>query len=169
MFITKTQKRIRTKFILLRVYVQRPYALFVTSPAARHWSATIVSFISCRADFRWQRMELLQFLLLGIFIWIPSERILFFKMMCRSVSAPYSGGGLTYESFCVSYFLKAVLLVYSWIAKGHCNRASFKDRHFALSHHTVQIIFYKSDCCECIKCVCLSIAHDYCCYVVLMC
>ena len=106
---------------------------------------------------------------LVIFIWIPSERILFFKMMCRSVSAPYSGGGLTYESFCVSYFLKAVLLVYSWIAKGHCNRASFKDRHFALSHHTVQIIFYKSDCCECIKCVCLSIAHDYCCYVVLMC
>lgn len=46
---------------------------------------------------------------LVILILIPSERILFFKTMCRSVSAPYSGG-LTYESFCVFYFSRQCFL-----------------------------------------------------------
>jgi len=63
----KTQKHILMKFILLRVYVQRLYAVFVTSQGAQHLSATTVSFISCRAGFHWQRKELLQFLLPGNF------------------------------------------------------------------------------------------------------
>ena len=106
-----------------------------------------------------------------VFLFEFPVREYYFSKWCVVVCLHHilGGGSLTCESFCVFYFLKAVLRVYSQIAKGHCNRASFKDRHFALSHHTVQIIFYKSDCCECIKCVCLSIAHDYCCYVVLMC
>ena len=36
MFIMKTQKRILMKFILLRVYVQRPCAPFVMSQVAQH-------------------------------------------------------------------------------------------------------------------------------------